>query len=174
MTYYRAANFLDYEAIAKLHAESWRKTYRGIFTDEFLDGKVEQDRIDTWYTRLQFPKDNQFVTVATQQDRILGFGCIYLNDNPIYGTLLDNLHVAPDLHMSGIGKQLMKACAKYISEKCASNKMYLWVYELNTNARRMYEHLGAAHMETIVKVHTDQSTARACRYYWEDVSILLK
>ena len=168
---FRPAQFSDYENIAKLHADSWQKTYRNVFSEKFLEQDVEQDRKNTWYDRLRNPLQNQYVTVAVKDQRIVGFSCIYLNDDPIYGTLLDNLHVASDLHKSGVGKSLMKECAKYIYEKSGNKKMYLWVFELNENARKMYDHLGAANVETVDKKHTDNTSARACRYCWDDVSV---
>ena len=69
----RTAQFADYTAIAKLHAENWRQNYRGIFSDPFLDHEVEKDRSDNWYQRLQSPAANQLITVATLEDRIVGF-----------------------------------------------------------------------------------------------------
>ena len=35
--HYRVANINDLDNLAKLHSDSWRESYRGIFTDEFLD-----------------------------------------------------------------------------------------------------------------------------------------
>jgi hypothetical protein len=36
----REANAGDAAAIARLHVESWRATYRGILRDEYLDGNA--------------------------------------------------------------------------------------------------------------------------------------
>lgn len=41
---YRVAHPADADAIAGLHAASWRENYRGILSDAFLDGEVEADR----------------------------------------------------------------------------------------------------------------------------------
>lgn len=169
----RHAQFSDYQAIAKLHAESWRQNYRGIYSEKFLEEEVEQERLDTWYKRLKSPDNNQYVIVATHEDEIVGLACIYLNDDTTFGTLLDNLHVSSELKRSGVGKLLMKECAKYINEKCISKKMYLWVFELNDNARKAYEHMGAKNVETVDKQHAGQASAKACRYCWEDVEVFL-
>ena len=34
----------DVEAIAARHAESWRSSYRGTFSDPYLDGEVPAER----------------------------------------------------------------------------------------------------------------------------------
>ena len=48
MINYRLAKPEDEAAIAKLHAESWQKHYRGIFSDAYLDEHVVKERADLW------------------------------------------------------------------------------------------------------------------------------
>ncbi len=169
----RDVSFADYPAISKLHADSWRQNYRGILSDNFLDNKIEQFHLDTWYNRLKSPKENQYTTIATVDKNIAGFSCFLLDDDALFGSLLDNLHVSNNMQQAGIGKLLMKNCAKTICDKCDNHKMYLWVYELNENARKIYEHLGGTKFETIEKQNVDETTAMVCRYIWNDVSIII-
>lgn len=169
----RKATFADHTAIAALHAASWKKNYRGIYSDAYLDHDVDRDRLDAWHERLQTPAPNQHITVAVQEGKIVGFACLFLNDHPTFGALLDNLHVSTEQRKSGIGKQLMQACASIILEQAGNKGLYLWVYALNGNARKMYEHVGAQNVETEEKVHPDGSVALACRYVWEDAARLL-
>lgn len=169
----RDAQFSDYKAIAKLHADSWKKTYRGIYSEQFLDHEVEQDRAVLWHDRLFNPGSQQQVVVAVQEEIIVGFACLFLNDHPQYGTLLDNLHVSVSYQKAGIGKQLLQECARRIINKAQSHKMYLWVYESNENARRVYEHLGTTYIETVEQPTPSGITAPACRYAWSDVAVLL-
>ena len=169
----RDAQFSDYAAIAKLHTESWRKTYRGIYSDSFLDHEVEQERLHVWQHKLKSPNNNQQVIIATLEDTVAGFACLYLNNDPVFGSLLDNLHVSTTLQKSGIGKLLMIECAKYISNKSNSNKMYLWVFEVNKNARDFYERLGGISFETITKQNNDGTYSQSCRYVWDDVSKIM-
>ncbi len=165
----RQAIFSDCDAIAKLHADNWRQTYRGILSDQFLDNEVEIDRLDTWHERLKSPSPNQLVIVATSNEAILGFCCLFLNDDPVFGSLLDNLHVTSSMRKSGIGKMLINDCVKYICDKAHTKKMYLWVYEANTNARIAYERLGGKHFETVTKKNEDGNIQKICRIIWEDV-----
>lgn len=169
----REAQFPDYRLIAKLHSTSWQKSYRGILSDAFLDHEVEQERNDAWFKRLQFPTTNQQVTIATNNENMVGFSCILLDDDPDFGSLLDNLHVSITMQKSGIGKLLMKDCARTVYEKGSSNKMYLWVYESNTNARTFYERLEGKKFETIKTQNPDGTRSPVCRYIWNDVSKLL-
>ncbi|MEP7372686.1 MAG: GNAT family N-acetyltransferase [Chitinophagaceae bacterium] len=169
----RQAQFADYTAIAKLHADNWRQNYRGILSDEYLDKEVEQDRLDTWYGRLKSPAENQLVTMATLDETIAGFCCVYLNDDPVFGSYIDNLHVATHLQKSGIGRVLIKDCAAKICEHSNSEQMYLWVFESNKNARFFYERVGGTNFETLEKKNEDGTVSQTCRYTWNDVSKLL-
>ena len=169
----RDAQFSDYDSIARLHAASWRQTYRAIYSDHFLDHEVEQDRAAVWYDRLSSPHSRQQVIVAVQDETIIGFACLFLDDDPAYGSLLDNLHIASHWQKAGIGKRLLQACAQRIENLGNSRKLYLWVYESNANARRVYERLGAAHIETVEQPTASGNNALACRYVWQDVKVLL-
>jgi ribosomal protein S18 acetylase RimI-like enzyme len=172
MIQFRQAQFADYTAIAKLHADNWKRTYRGILSDHYLDNEVDGERLQLWHQRFLSPSDNQFVVVATSEDTIIGFCCVYLDDDPTFGALIDNLHVSPGLQKSGIGKKLVQAAAKHVSEHAALKKMYLWVYESNLNARIAYEKMNGETFEMTTKENPDGTTSRTCRIVWNDLSML--
>lgn len=169
----RDAQLSDYLAIARLHAASWKQTYRGIYSDQFLDQEVEQDRAALWHNRLSNTNTLQQVVVAVNNETIVGFACLLLDDDVNYGSLLDNLHIAASWQKAGIGKKLLQACANRITNKAQGHNMYLWVYESNENARQVYERLGATHIETVAQPTPSGIPAPACRYVWPDVAVLL-
>jgi ribosomal protein S18 acetylase RimI-like enzyme len=169
----RPAELSDFKAIAKLHADNWRKNYRGILSDNYLDNEVEKDRLNTWYERLRSPVENQIVTVATLDNILAGFCCLYVDDDTIFGSLIDNLHVSSNLQRSGIGKILIIDCARKVSDKAEKPKMYLWVYESNKNARIAYENFGGTNFETINKGNPDGTSSKTCRIIWDDLTRLI-
>jgi ribosomal protein S18 acetylase RimI-like enzyme len=138
---YREATSADIEAIANLHSVSWRFTYRGAYSDAYLDGPVFEDRLRVWTERLTSPATNQYVVVAEEDSEILGFACAY-GDHSEHGSLLDNLHVRPDLHKSGIGKRLVIEVARWCAKNYPEQAMYLGVLEMNANARAFYARIG--------------------------------
>jgi GNAT superfamily N-acetyltransferase len=142
---YREATYTDRLAIATLHAESWRHTYRGSYSDEFLDGPVFEDRRAVWEKRLAEPKANQFVVVAQEEAEgdIVGFACAYGRDDPRWGTLLDNIHVQPTRHRQGTGTALVAQVVSWCRTHHADVGLWLWVVGQNDRARRFYEGLGA-------------------------------
>jgi GNAT superfamily N-acetyltransferase len=141
--HYRNATSGDFLAIADLHAESWRRTYRGAYRDEYLDGPVFDDRRTVWHKRLSEPSANQFVVVAEQDGRVLGFACAYGDDDAQWGTLLDNIHVRPGLHGNGIGGGLVAEVVSWCLAHHPDRGLWLWVVGQNRNARHFYERLGA-------------------------------
>lgn len=143
MVLYREARYEDAMAIATLHADSWRVAYRGAYRDEFLDGEVVQDRIDVWENRLSAPPPNQFVVIAEEEGRIVGFVCAYGGEDARWGTLLDNLHVRRERHRHGTGTGLVSRVATWCRANYPDCGLYLWVLEQNDRARRFYERLGA-------------------------------
>lgn len=62
----RLAEYKDYERIAQLHADSWKRHYRGILTNTYLDSEAIDDKLLIWQTRLTNPPFNQHIVLAEE------------------------------------------------------------------------------------------------------------
>ena len=162
----RPATPADLELIASLHAESWRTAYRGMYPDDYLDNDVIQDRLLVWQDRMRVRADNQGVIVAEGDAMIEGFICVYGDDDRQWGSLIDNLHVAPHLKRGGIGTLLMREGAAWLRDHYPSSGAYLWALEANAPARSFYERLGAREAETVQTETAGGGHAMSCRYVW--------
>ena len=172
---YRIANINDLEELASLHAESWRNSYRGIFSDNFLDNDVWNDRKQAWVSRLSSPKRNQHILVAIDDNEMCGFICAFGDESIKWGTFIDNLHVAKIAQDKGVGKQLMYLTAQWADETFEHKGMYLEVLEDNLNARHFYHRLGAKHQETNLWQPPGSDTeVNELLYVWESNHVLLK
>jgi len=169
----RPATFADHLTIAKLHTENWRLNYRGILSDSYLDNEVESERLKTWYEKLKKPAPGQFVMVVESENKLVGFCSLIINEDAVFGSYIDNLHVSSAQQKSGIGKMMMRDAAIIIAERADTRKMYLWVYEANTNARTAYEKMGATNFETLDLANVDGTISPTCRYTWDDIELLL-
>lgn len=169
---YRHAVYADHEQIARLHADSWRRTYRGMFSDDFLDHEADADRLLVWEQKLKSPADNQAVFVAASEGIVQGFICLYANDDPRWGALIDNLHVQHDAKRQGLGSRLMEQAFHWLQNKYTDSPAYLWVMANNLAARRFYEKLGAENAGEIDKPNpVGGGSARNCRYVWPELTV---
>ncbi|MDP9335340.1 MAG: GNAT family N-acetyltransferase [Actinomycetota bacterium] len=139
---FREATADDAPAIAKLHADSWRRHYRGAYSDEYLDHDVFDERDAAWRKRLSEPAENQFVLVAEGDSELVGFACAYGADDERWGTLLDNIHVRAERQSGGLGARLVAEVVDWCRAKYPDRGLYLWVLEMNVRAQAFYERLG--------------------------------
>ena len=164
--HYREASVADAMEIARLHAESWRATYRGVYRDEYLDNDVLQDRIDVWSARFSVPPENQFVVVAEEGGHVTGFACVHGCEDKHWGSLLDNIHVHPGQHRRGTGSGLVNEVVKWCRARFPGCGLYLWVLEQNVNAQRFYQRLGAVDRGGEDSVPPGGGLVHGRRYVW--------
>lgn len=167
MISYRLATPQDEAAIAQLHTQSWQIHYRGIFSDAYLDEQVATERAAVWAERFAHPIPNREILLAEKNGVLVGFACIEINEDPVFGTLLDNLHVSRDLQGQGIGAQLMERTAQLAESKQPGLGYYLWVLADNHKSRKFYELMGAITHEPIAHDNPDGGTAMVCRCVWQ-------
>jgi ribosomal protein S18 acetylase RimI-like enzyme len=142
----REAGPADADSVGLLHADSWRRHYRGSFADAFLDGDLTTDRRSVWADRLAAP-GNTLTLLAEDETGLVGFGHVLFDDDARWGSLIDNLHVAHDRHRGGVGRALLVRIAEAVAERAVGASMYLWVLERNTAAQRFYRACGGRVVE---------------------------
>ena len=163
---FRRAAACDADRIAQLHAESWRRTYRGMMRDEFLDRDVLSNRCEAWRDLMSTTGYGKFVLLAEEGERLAGFICVTGNEDVLWGSYIDNLHVAEDYMRRGVGRALMCHAARWLGESHAGSSVYLWVMRANDRARRFYEALGAANVGERSLLDPGGGSALNCRYVW--------
>ena len=174
---FRTAGAADAIAIAALHAESWRRHYRGAYSDSFLDGDVVADREMIWRQRLRTADGGSYTVLAEVDAGIIGFAHLVFDSDPTWGALVDNLHVRQRHKRQGVGSELIALVAQAAIER--ETPLYLWVLEQNLHARAFYEARGAARVERALvlapggeKSRLNQTPSKL-RYAWSDPTLLL-
>jgi GNAT superfamily N-acetyltransferase len=156
-----------------LHASSWRSAYRGILRGDFLDSALDENRRALWASRLsEKTQDNQLILVDEEAGEIRGFACAFIDADPEWGTLLDNLHVVPELKGQGLGRRLMSAIAAQVQQIASKPILHLWAYEKNLAARSFYERLGGVATAREEEPALDGTRANVVRYFWDQLSDL--
>ncbi|MEQ4303649.1 GNAT family N-acetyltransferase [Plantactinospora sp. B6F1] len=137
----------DAGRIAALHADSWRRHYRGAYADTYLDGDLLGERSRVWSARLASPAGT--TTIIAERDGCLaGFVHVVFDADPRWGSLIDNLHVDHSEHRAGIGTALMAYAARAVLADAGSPALYLWVLEQNARAQMFYLACGGIRVET--------------------------
>jgi ribosomal protein S18 acetylase RimI-like enzyme len=134
---FRLAGAAEADAIARLHADSWRRHYRGAYADAFLDGDVLADRLAVWTARLS-SADACSCTIVALAPELVGFAHTVFDDDAAWGALLDNMHVAAERQRHGIGSRLLTLSAAKVAQRSPRSGLYLWVLQQNTAAQAFY------------------------------------
>lgn len=130
----RKARDSDLPSVARLHSDSWQRTYAGMLPDRFLTHDVPLRMAADWQPARLW---RQHVLVA-EAGRLAGFAAADIGDGALY---VDNLHVAAGCMGQGIGRRLMGAMAQEAEARgCA--RLWLTVLEDNGAAIRFYQGLG--------------------------------
>lgn len=171
----RDATQQDANCIAEIHISSWQQNYANALTANYLKNVAPAERHTLWNERLTAPSPNQHVFVAQTSGDIIGFACVYYNQNPKWGAYLDNLHVVARYQAKGVGKQLLCAvasgCLQHASDTLSG--LCLLVNRNNTRAQDFYLHLGARNAEESIWHAPDGSAVPTYWFVWDSVATLI-
>lgn len=178
---FRAARPSDAADVAALHTDSWRRHYRGAYSDAFLDGDVAADRLVVWTDRLarSEPSAGTCTVLAERSGALVGFAHAVFDEDPEWGTLLDNLHVADGLKRRRIGSRLLSLTVQAVLDRPERTGLYLWVLGQNVDAQAFYRArggrcVGQRNVQPPGGVPSRLVGAPVgLRYVWPDPSVLL-
>jgi ribosomal protein S18 acetylase RimI-like enzyme len=138
----RPATVADADAIAALHAASWRSAYRGILKGDTLGPTLDTDRRAHWRAELAAIAPTDTVLIADGR----GFIAVWAEGDLGFGAYIDNLHVHPERRSAGLGRQLLGAAIRQVAGR-GEARAYLWVFDGNTRAIEFYRRLGGEIVE---------------------------
>jgi ribosomal protein S18 acetylase RimI-like enzyme len=151
--------------VARLHALSWRDSYRGLLSDDYLDNDVDQELQRHW-TEARIEPDDLVLVAERPNGGILGFVAVWCRPEPF----IDNLHVAPDGRSQGVGTRLMAAAARCLLER-GKSAAFLWVFEDNRRAVALYERLGGTRTDRMIKPVFGNAVVQV-KFVWTDLAEL--
>lgn len=160
----------DADAIADIHAASWREVYRGILPDTYLDHEVCEERRRFWAAALHAPREGAFVLAAADTDGILGFISVATEGEPGYDAVIESLHIAADRRGNGIGRRLIHAATTRL-QSSGANSVCLRAYDANEPAIHFYERLGGRKDGKSVDPFAGASMPDT-RFGWRDLAAL--
>ena len=133
----RDAILADAAAIARIHVDSWRTTYRGLMPDDLLAGLSYERREHQWTHDIAASGEGRgCVVVADVADAgIVGFasGGRCRRDWPYAGELFA-IYLAAAHQGRGLGRALLLAVADRLAAQ-GHESMLLWVLDTNALGR---------------------------------------
>ncbi len=134
----------ELSAVAKVHVDSWRSTYRDIVPAHFLEG-LSYEAAEERFQRLLANRDRQpFMYVAVDPaDGIVGYatgGRARSGPAEFTGELYA-LYLLQEHQGRGIGRALFQAVATELVH-AGIYSMIVWALEANERACRFYQRMG--------------------------------
>jgi GNAT superfamily N-acetyltransferase len=139
----RPARLDDVPGIARVHVESWRETYRGLFPDEMLDDPGFIDRRERFWTRAlssDRPESAARIATAVSDGQIVGVAMASVpeDEDAACAQQLYVLYTYTAVHGTGVGSALLDAVLD--PDRSAA----LWVADPNPRAQAFYRKHGFA------------------------------
>ena len=169
----RPAAVHDARAIAQVHVESWKSTYRGIFPDALLDGLSVEQREPFWRDSLAQEPPSAIIIVGCDADgSVVGFvsggkertgqlGC----DGELYA-----IYLLQEAQRKGLGALLLRQLVQE-SVKRGFSSMAVWVLALNP-ATKFYERLGGKVIGQ-KQIERGGQTFTEVAYGWQSLNVFL-
>lgn len=161
----------DITGIAKVHADSWKTTYKGIFPDEILENITYEQREKQWKNIFQQEDNYQFRFVAETFDgTIIGFidggverSGAYNCDGELYA-----IYILQTYQGMKIGQKLFQA----LLSECRINDMQsllVWVVT-NNPSKKFYEKFNPEKIDTkfLERVQVEETA-----YCWRDINNII-
>ncbi|MBK5430007.1 MULTISPECIES: GNAT family N-acetyltransferase [Bacillus] len=168
----RRATKNDIASIAKVHVESWKTTYKGIFSNGVLDNITYEQRENLWKSIFQKDDKNEYRFVAeTLNGEIIGFidgGAertgTYNCDGELYA-----IYILQEYQGMKIGQLLFQA----LLSDCKKNNMQsllVWVVS-NNPSKKFYEKYNPEKIDTkfLERLHIEEIA-----YVWRNMDCLYK
>jgi ribosomal protein S18 acetylase RimI-like enzyme len=162
----RAARPFDARAVARLDVETWRTTYAGVLSTDYLVGLSQRRRELGWmHAIMRAPRDVRVAVDAAGE--VVGFGSCGPNrgDRGFAGEVF-TLYVAPDWQNRGIGRRLLIAL---FGRLVASGRRSAIIWVLRDNPSRFfYARLGGREVSR-KSLPVGGASIEAAGYGWPDL-----
>ncbi|MGM9949882.1 MAG: GNAT family N-acetyltransferase [Lysinibacillus sp.] len=163
----RRARMADATGIAKVHVDSWRKTYKDIVPKNILKNMTYEKKKRLWESVLL---EGCVFVAEDEEGRIIGFATGGEERSGAYEDFqgeLSTLYIVEDYQSRELGERLVKTVIEEI-ETLGFNSMVVSVLEENETTR-FYEALGGQMIDT-VEVDIGGKKLKEFVYGWKDLS----
>jgi len=166
---YREASAEDIPQIARVHVESWQKSFDGIVDREFLENMSVEKRIPRFEQAFAAKSFYKMLVAEDAEKGIVGFADFGLpRDRNSFDAELYAIYFLPEFQRKGIGGNLFKCCLKEMALNNI-NTMCLDSLEISPY-RRFYEKMGGKIVGRN-RHRLGETDFETVIYGWEDLQV---
>lgn len=165
----REANLSDAFSIAKVNVDTWRTTYKGTVSDEYLN-ELSFHKMEKKWTNFinNSSRDKKYIFVADDDENgVIGFASCGIEREIVNSSNgeLYAIYIMEDYQNRGIGRLLFNCVVKKL-EELKFNFMLIWALEDNHEACQFYELMGGKKVkQKYIKIGSD--TFNEVAYEWK-------
>ncbi|MEM8779427.1 MAG: GNAT family N-acetyltransferase [Cyanobacteria bacterium P01_G01_bin.49] len=145
----REAMYDDVPDIARVHVDTWQKTYRGIMPDEYLRNLSYQKRENSWGQIFRKASEKGYFIYVAQDElgKVVGFanGGLEREGNLTYRGELNAIYILKNYQRKGIGRCLFQTSVEKL-HRTGIDSILVWVLAKNP-ACQFYEALGGQRID---------------------------
>jgi len=163
----RQATREDLSRVAKVHVESWQRSFAGIAPDGFLNAMSVEKRLDVYRERLC--EEHYSMLVADHpEDGIVGFADFGTPKLPgEFDAQIFSFYFLPEFQRKGFGKRLFRRC---VSRMAKDDVRSLCLDSLEVSPYRLfYEKMGGSVVGRDIHKLGDENFDTVI-YGWDDIS----
>lgn len=136
-----AKNEADSVSASRIYALSWKKAYRGIYSDTLLNEIDLTDWVETFNSNYVTGRFQIAILTLNGEDvAACGFGPSRNYDDPAFGEVT-SFYALPEIWGSGYNAYLMQFALTALA-KAGHTHAHIWVLKNNPRAKRFYEKCG--------------------------------
>lgn len=144
----RKAKPSDAAAIAKVHVDTWRTTYKGIVPNAYLAGLAYKPKEEMWERLIAEQEENDhYFVLLDKSDKVVGFVCGGDNrteDDDMFDAEIFAIYILEPFQGKGNGRALLEKSLQQFKRDGFKHAI-VWVVEANP-ACQFYEAAGGKHV----------------------------
>lgn len=165
----RAATLRDVIPISKVHIDSWKTTYKGLLSNNYLESLSYKKKEQLWERVI--PNGGVFVA-ENESGEIIGFASGGRERTGNYHSFKGELYaiyLLDQYQRKGVGRELFKAVVHFLQNQNIDS-LVVWVVEGN-RACLFYEAIGGIILDSS-KVEIGGARVNELLYGWNDIKFL--
>lgn len=134
----RKATEEDIDSIVKIKLNGWKKAYKNILSDEYLDSMDYEKNYQKFKSEITDDKCSKLNYVIIKNNKVIGYSKFEISKNEEYDSQIYAIYMDPKYKNKGYGTILLNFIKEYLRQNGCKN-MILWCIEKNYPSREFYK-----------------------------------